>query len=115
MIQLTLPWPPSQNRLWRNSGKRVYRDPKYMTWLKEAGWVIKIARAEKIIGPFSASIILNPPDKRRIDIDNRVKGLLDLAQQSGLIEDDCLCRLLVVAYGQEQATPSALLTLKSMG
>ena len=114
MIQITLPWPPSVNRIWRKGGKTIYRDPKYMAWVKEAGWIIKLAKCTKIIGPFSASIILNPPDKRRIDLDNRIKVLLDAAQKNDLIENDYLCRLLVVSYGQEQATPSALLTLKSM-
>jgi crossover junction endodeoxyribonuclease RusA len=115
MIQITLPWPPSVNRIWRNAGGKTYRDPKYMAWIKETGWVIKLAKCTKIIGPFSASIVLYPPDKRKIDIDNRIKVILDAAQKNDLIEDDSMCRLLLVSYGYDTATPSALLTLKPMG
>lgn len=67
-----------------------------------------------IEGEFSASIVLNPPDKRKIDVDNRVKVLLDLAERSGLIENDNLCRLLVVSYGENKEFGMARLTLSPM-
>ena len=111
-ISISLPWPPSQNSIWRSAGRRIYRNPKYMAWIKEAGWAIKLAKCKKIQGEFSASIVLNPPNKRKFDIDNYVKGILDLAQKYELIENDHLCRLLVVSYGKIDATPSAVITLK---
>ena len=77
----------------------MYRDPKYIAWLTEAGWLIKAAKPLKIKGNFSASIVLCPPDKRLSDIDNRVKVLLDAAQKYDLIENDHLCRELHVSYG----------------
>jgi len=81
-------------------------------WIKEASWVVKLGKHQKICGQFSATIILNPPDKRRIDIDNRVKVLLDLAEKTGLIENDRFCRLLIVSYGEDD--PGARLMLASM-
>jgi Holliday junction resolvase RusA-like endonuclease len=115
MIQIDLPWPPSQNSIWRGSGSRVYRSQKYMTWIKEAAWLIKLAKLKKIEGQFSATILLNPPDKRQSDIDNRVKVLLDSAQKNGLIDNDFLCRLLIVSYGTKDTAPlGARLILNSM-
>lgn len=113
-IQIDLPWPPGANHLWRSGRGRVYRSKKYMDWIHEAGWHIKLAKFSMIEGEFSASIVLNPPDKRRVDLDGRIKAILDLAQTHHLIENDYLCRLLVVAYGPEGAIPGACLTLKSM-
>lgn len=88
-----------------------------MAWLKEAGWHIKAVRQSlkvfRIEGEFSASIILNPPDKRKVDLDGRIKAILDLAQAHELIEDDHLCRFLVVTYGPDGADAGACLTLKS--
>lgn len=112
ICQITLPWPPGQNHLWRSGKGRVYRSEKYVAWIKEAGWHIKIAKPVQIKGQFSASIVLNPPDKRRIDLDGRIKAILDLAQTYQLIENDYLCQLLVVTYGPEGATPGADLTLR---
>lgn len=114
-VTVDLPWPPSVNRIWRSTGRRVYRDPRYIAWAEEAGWVVKAKRLHKIEGKFSATIVLFPPDKRKIDVDNRVKVLLDLAQKSGLIEDDHLCRLLVVSYGEDDTVPpGARLTIAPM-
>jgi crossover junction endodeoxyribonuclease RusA len=52
----------------------------------------------KIKGPFMAKLILSPPDKRRRDLDNLVKPILDLAQSLQWIEDDSLCQDLQVKW-----------------
>src|SRR5512147_2262060 len=102
-ISLNLPWPPSVNAIWRKNKRSVYRSSKYVSWIKQASWIAKIGKHQPIKGEFSATIILNPPNKRRIDIDNRVKVLLDLAEKTGLIENDYLCRHLEISYGEGEA------------
>lgn len=67
-----------------------------------------------IEGKFIATIVLSPPDNRKIDVDNRIKVLLDLAESTGLIENDHLCRLLVVSYGEVKPKGMARLTLSPM-
>lgn len=111
-ITLNLPWPPSQNAIWRKNKTAVYRNPKYVRWIEQASWLVKLGKHQQIKGEFSATIVLIPPDKRPIDIDNRVKVLLDLAERMQLIENDNLCRLLVVVYGEGDI--GAKLTLASM-
>ena len=104
-IAIDLPWGPSLNSIWRKGNNRIYRNPKYIKWINEAGWLVKLGKHKRIDGQFSATIILNPPTKRRYDMDNQVKVLLDLAQKTNLIEDDYLCRLLIVSYGEADAAP----------
>lgn len=104
-IIVDLPWPPSTNSLWRNVGGRAIKSAKYRKWIKAAQsewYVQKINQPKKIDGKFSATLILNPPDKRHIDIDNRIKAPLDLAESLGLIEDDHLCRRLLVEYSNDE-------------
>jgi Holliday junction resolvase RusA-like endonuclease len=62
-------------------------------------------KIRKIEGEFQCSIILHPPNKRRIDLDNRVKGCLDFCNLMNIIDDDHLCRLLLVVYGGVESAP----------
>lgn len=115
MTKVLLPWPPSANRLWRHRGKRVYRDPKYMAWITEAGWIVKTAGFQKkIIGPFRCEIALTPPDKRKRDLDNTVKPILDLFQTVGIIENDQWCHLLIVRLDLDAAKCGACVTVSPM-
>jgi Holliday junction resolvase RusA-like endonuclease len=117
VISVDLPWPPSQNAIWRKNyraKKGVYLNPKYGAWLTEAGWIVKAAKLPPLKGWFGATIMLTPPDKRKRDVDNSTKVLLDLAQKLGLVENDHLCRLLVAFYGPEGGKPGARLTLFPM-
>src|SRR5262245_45511353 len=36
MIEFTLRLPPSANRLWRRSGRRIHKSADYTAWLREA-------------------------------------------------------------------------------
>lgn len=63
---------------------------------------------------FAAWISLYPPDNREIDIDNRVKAILDMAQMVGVIKNDKKCRLLIVKYGNPKPGGGAKLVLRPM-
>ena len=41
---LDLPLPPSVNRLWRSNRGRVHRAPRYLSWLKAAGWELVLQK-----------------------------------------------------------------------
>ncbi len=115
-IELTLPWPPSVNSIWRQGRRHVYRDPKYLSWIKESHgeWLIQRGKIRSIKGEFRLEIALYPPDKRLRDIDNLPKCLLDFLQNAGIIENDHFCRSLLVEYGKEEhTTASARLTVTS--
>jgi len=43
---------------------------------------------EKFTGPLSLNIIVNMPDKRRRDLDNLLKPILDVLGDYGVYEDD---------------------------
>lgn len=113
--EVLLPWPPSTNRIWRSGKGKTYRSGEYLTWRSAAAWTIKAAKLTHISSMFEAEIVLYPPTNRLIDLDNRIKAILDAAQDSGVITNDGLCRRLVVGYGPKD-TPhiGALLILKAM-
>ena len=85
---VTIPFPPSTNSLWRAVKGRNIKSKAYRAWEQMAGKVLMTQRLERLAGPVDVTIKLCKPDKRRHDIDNRIKAPLDLLVAHGLIDDD---------------------------
>ncbi|MGN6094238.1 MAG: RusA family crossover junction endodeoxyribonuclease [Luteibacter jiangsuensis] len=95
MIALTLPWPPSVNRIWRtpNKGPLAGR-----TMLAADGREYRLAVQNTVLnqlrsfpqlpGRLKVVLTLNPPDRRRRDIDNSAKAVLDSLMHAGVYRDD---------------------------
>jgi len=99
LIDLTgIPFPPSANRLWRRSGKRIHRSTQYVEWLERAGWHVIQQRQGGIKGPYAISIQAVRPDKRRRDLSNTLKALEDLLQSVGTIEDDAYAEMISLRW-----------------
>ncbi len=103
MIELILPWPPSVNHYKNIGATRTTEKGKsyqarvnspetklfyYEVWLK----IRSVKAVKRILEPIatllSVTIHAYPPDKRKRDIDNVIKPLLDSLVRGGLILDD---------------------------
>jgi crossover junction endodeoxyribonuclease RusA len=96
-LSVTLPFPPSVNRLWRQVRKSVIRSPEYESWLNTASWlvreaVLKTGDRKGVSGPYALYVRLCPPDRRARDLDNTLKALSDALKAGGAIEGDHLCQ-----------------------
>lgn len=93
-MNLTLPWPPTANTYWRHPTKgklagrhllseagRSYRDAVKLA-------LVGLLPATPITGRIAVDILAFAPDKRRRDLDNLHKGLLDSLTHAGVWEDD---------------------------
>ena len=88
--EVTLPWPPTVNTYWRRVGNktlisragRQYRDyaESQAYEMDRRQWPLK-GRLQVVINAY-------PPDKRRRDLDNILKALLDALGHIGLYQDD---------------------------
>lgn len=86
---LALSFPPSVNALWRAVGGRSIMSAAYRDWRAVAGTELMAQRPKKLTGPVSISVWLNPPDKRRRDLDNAgFKAIIDLLVEHRVIEAD---------------------------
>lgn len=89
MIEITLPWPPSVNHYWRNFKGRMVLSKNGINYRNKVikcvqdGNVSKIGKAR-----IAVIIIANPPDRRRRDLDNLCKGVLDGLAYAGVYKDD---------------------------
>lgn len=92
---LTLPLPPSTNKLFANvPGKGRIRTKAYKQWRHDAGWELKAQRPTPVAG--NVAVAIHVPQSMRGDVDNRLKALLDLLVAHHVIEDDRLVSKLIV-------------------
>lgn len=89
MFEITIPWPISVNHSYfRSANGRMYKDPKIEGYRQKVWALLKQAAAPKFSGRLAVMIEAYPPDKRRRDLDNVLKGSLDALQHGGLYGDD---------------------------
>jgi len=83
---LELPFPPSLNSYYRTVRGRILISKKGRQYRND---VVILAKTNKtLLGRLSVSIILFPPDKRRRDLDNNFKAILDALAYAGIYKDD---------------------------
>jgi len=90
MISITLPWPPSVNHYWvrtKFGGMTIGRHGK--AFRAES---LRLIHGYKIpsLGNARCDITIDvyPPDKRKRDLDNILKGILDVFSHAKVIDDD---------------------------
>lgn len=104
-ITLVLPWPPSVNRLWRSVQGRAILSREGRAYRQQVALVVR--EQEKsvapLVGRLAVEIDLYPPDRRRRDIDNLSKALLDGLTHAGVWLDDSLIDVLTLRRCQPVA------------
>lgn len=104
MIELQLPFPPSVNQAYRNvAGRGRVKSRAYINWIKDADIALYGQnKNERIGGPFVCEIIAKEPDRRRRDVDNIIKVVLDYIVAAGLVDDDSRCRRISSEWGGKE-------------
>ncbi len=89
MIEITLPWPPSVNHYWRRCKDRYFISAEGKNYRETVNYLSLKARDKFSVEDRLEMIIqAYPPDKRRRDLDNVLKSLLDSLQHAGVYSDD---------------------------
>ena len=95
-LWITLPlWPPTTNTIYRNVRGRTLMAARARQFYSDGSKLIR-SRGVMLTGRLGVRISLHPPNKRRFDVDNRIKAILDLMTKSGIWEDDSQVDHLVV-------------------
>ena len=86
---ITMPYPPTVNTYYTVARGRKILSRKGRAYKKEAMLCLyEQAVPKDREGPYAISIHIRPPDKRKRDIDNLIKPLLDSLVEYGAISDD---------------------------
>lgn len=100
---ITLPFPPSLNRIWRYSRRngKPYLAERYKTWKRAADnlYLTQKRRVKRVKGPIDITIVFDAKHSGRCDLDNRPKAVLDWLQRVKLIENDKLVQKLELRWG----------------
>jgi crossover junction endodeoxyribonuclease RusA len=95
-IEADLPYPVSVNRMYRAYKGRVIKSSTYRAWENSVKSVAIAALASDFDGVYSGlgssrvrlSIWVYPPDRRKRDIGNLLKGIEDALEAAGWIKND---------------------------
>jgi crossover junction endodeoxyribonuclease RusA len=102
MIEITLPWPPTVNTYWRNFNGRTIISAKGREYRQAVADQVLIQRVAKHVDyAVKVEIKAYRPDRRRRDLDNLLKALLDSLTHSGVMQDDALIEDLRVYWADE--------------
>lgn len=103
MIQITVPWPPSVNRYWRQFRGRMIisaEGRKYREAIIQQIFVEGLVK--HLTGSLKVTIEAFRPDERKRDLDNLLKSTLDGLAHAGLYEDDSQIRDLRIYWAAEK-------------
>ena len=83
-----LPFPPSVNHYWQHVGSRTLISRTGRAYRQQVLHDVEQLGLRAITGPIRLEVIVTRPDRRRRDLDNLLKSLLDALDHAGVYEDD---------------------------
>lgn len=112
MITLSLPFPPSANRLWRAFRGRQIKSAEYRAWLLKAQAAIESACiGGSIPGAYHLEIHATRPDRRARDLDNLIKPLSDSLAAAGLVLNDSKAASIFAAWSPSAPVKGGAITI----
>lgn len=114
-VVLTLPYPPSVNRLWRQWKGRTLLSQVGREYREAAVRAVNLARVDSL-GARRCMVTINAymPDARRRDVDNVLKASLDALGAARVYNDDSqIVRLTVERMGIDRGNPRLEITLEA--
>lgn len=114
MTAIVLPWPPSNNTYYRRVGAKTLISAKGRDYCKDVVAICAAVGVQKLEGRLCVTIAACPPDRRRRDLDNLLKGLLDALTHGGAWDDDSQIDQLAIIRGPIKAQGCVEVTISEI-
>ena len=98
---------PSANNLYSNAGRKRVKSKAYRKWRSDVSYVVSNPGVMQIDRPCACEILLIKPSKRKMDLVNREKGMIDVLVHDGWLLDDSLIHALMMRWVPAIAYPYA--------
>ena len=124
LAAIFVPFPPSSNTYYRSikvgNSCRVVMSKKGREYKKTVAEIIEQMRIEDsgfknsipVAVRLSVSVVLNAPTRRKYDLDNRTKALLDALEDAGVYLDDEQIDSLSIRRGEIQKGGCAVVVIR---
>ena len=101
MLILDLPLPPSVNHYWGTHGHRRYVSKAGVEFKEQVSDYVADFRVPKLnTARLEMKVVLYPRDRRKQDIDNRIKALWDALADAGVFDNDEQIDILHIERGE---------------
>jgi crossover junction endodeoxyribonuclease RusA len=112
MLVLNLPLPPSVNHYWGTHGHRRYVSKAGVLFKEQVSEYVAEYRVPKLGAErLEMKVVLYPKDRRKQDIDNRIKALWDALADAGVFDNDEQIDVLLVERGEIKKGGGALVMI----
>ena len=100
-IEVNLPWAPSVNHYYKKTRNgSFYLSQQGRSFREAVSQILRSCSPLLLEGDLGVHIKLYPPDKRKRDIDNVLKALLDALEHGGAYKDDSQIIYLTVSKNE---------------
>jgi crossover junction endodeoxyribonuclease RusA len=113
-VELTLPWPPSVNRIWRAVGGRILLSLLARQYHRRVANALPPGKVETLRGRLAVEVVLHPPGTLknvRHDVMNREKAMCDALTKQRVWLDDSQIDEFHMMRGQPMGAGSAMMTI----
>jgi len=101
MLVLNLPLPPSVNHYWGTHGHRRYVSKAGVVFKEQVSDYVAEYSVPKLgTARLQMQVTLYPRDRRKQDIDNRIKALWDALADAGVFDNDEQIDILMIQRGE---------------
>lgn len=101
MLVLNLPLPPSVNHYWGTHGHRRFVSKAGVAFKEAVSDYVAEYKVPKLgTARLEFQVTLYPKDRRKQDIDNRIKALWDALADAGVFDNDEQIDVLIVNRGE---------------
>ena len=115
MIEIDLPFPPSVNHYYRHVGRRTLISREGRRYRERVTAALAALGLRPMAGPLAVEVHVFPPDRRRRDLDNTQKALLDALQHAGVYGDDSQIDRLTIERGPPVPGGRAVVRIEAVG